>query len=107
MANMRLILATTLACALSVGFGCSVFAADDENTAGDDVESPEVELMRLQLQYECEKSLGCRAKNDEYIGKSQVDFKSYKTGVTTSLSVKGGAKFIEVDPATVSYSYER
>lgn len=77
-----------------------VFGADDSGNTVEE-ESPEIELMRLQFEYECEISPTCREKLIEKAGNKKLVFKTYKTGTATSeavLSTNGEVRFVDSGP---------
>ena len=93
--------------ALCVGLALSgpAMAENSSQASAGEVESPEIELIRLELEYACELSPGCREKNDELLGRRQVEIPQYNTGVDTSLSVlsiRGEPEFREVDPSSAT-----
>lgn len=90
-----------IAAIFAIPFGIAMGAEDDAVNAEEE-ESPEIALIRLELEYDCEISEGCREKNDDHLGKQKVTFKSYKEGTATSVAVqgvKGDVEVIDVTPA--------
>lgn len=65
----------------------SVLIANEDKIV-EEIDSPEIELMRLMFTYDCEKSPACKKRNDEHYGsKKVVEFKEYKEGKEQSLKV--------------------
>lgn len=71
------------------------------DSSADEIESPEIELMRLEFEYACEISEKCKQKNREGKGNNKVkikEIKEYEAGNKISIKVlgaKGKVKFVD------------